>query len=248
MEPALTELVNLLNIAAAPHTKCSPTFFLPSLEYCEDIEKNAPDDFILLYLGCKASDFGAFFVDSLTFQTRFQAALMMSFACLNYYRLYGEVTVGNITFVTTGAVHLTDPEDMFTREDCEGRHPGMLLPNILTLDEAQQVYKLAEDIIKHKMKELKFPLVPVPWCFDFVEDVTARVMAHVARFGHDIKGKRIEVFWDGDDAWYPGLVMDFDASRSLHTVLYDDGKYEDEDLPSEQVKIKLLSSFNLHTH
>ena len=39
-------------------------------------------------------------------------------------------------------------------------------------------------------------------------------------------GRRVEIFWDGDDRHYSGRVVGFDESSRLHSVKYDDG---DED-------------------
>lgn len=39
-------------------------------------------------------------------------------------------------------------------------------------------------------------------------------------------GRRVEIFWDGDNRHYSGRVVGFDESSRLHGVKYDDG---DED-------------------
>ena len=39
-------------------------------------------------------------------------------------------------------------------------------------------------------------------------------------------GKRIEIFWEGDDVYYRGTVTGFSATTNRHTILYDDNDVE----------------------
>lgn len=36
--------------------------------------------------------------------------------------------------------------------------------------------------------------------------------------------KRVEVFWDGEQRYYRGTVISYQASSGLHVVCYDDGQ------------------------
>ncbi|KAK3243467.1 hypothetical protein CYMTET_46881 [Cymbomonas tetramitiformis] len=49
-------------------------------------------------------------------------------------------------------------------------------------------------------------------------------------------GTRIEVFWEDDDCFYPGVVKEFNEDGKAH-VLYDDGDEETLDLSKENFKI-----------
>ena len=40
--------------------------------------------------------------------------------------------------------------------------------------------------------------------------------------GAELVGRRIEVYWGGDDAWYAGEVTAYDPKRKIHDILYDD--------------------------
>lgn len=39
-------------------------------------------------------------------------------------------------------------------------------------------------------------------------------------------GKRIEVWWEGDDVYYRGTIMEYSKNSDKHTVYYDDGEKE----------------------
>ena len=39
--------------------------------------------------------------------------------------------------------------------------------------------------------------------------------------GDSIKGCHIEIFWDGDNVYYPGRVLGYDPTTDKHIVLYD---------------------------
>ena len=49
-------------------------------------------------------------------------------------------------------------------------------------------------------------------------------------------GKRVRMWWGGDDAWYTGRVAAFDAEIGGHTVKYDDGEEETYAMPNEKVR------------
>lgn len=40
---------------------------------------------------------------------------------------------------------------------------------------------------------------------------------------HELVGKRISIFWDGDNVYYPGLVTAYDANGDNFSVVYDEG-------------------------
>lgn len=42
--------------------------------------------------------------------------------------------------------------------------------------------------------------------------------------------RRIEVFWDGDQRYYRGTILGFQAAKGVHIVQYDDGQRHKEDL------------------
>ncbi|KAK3248867.1 hypothetical protein CYMTET_41674, partial [Cymbomonas tetramitiformis] len=48
--------------------------------------------------------------------------------------------------------------------------------------------------------------------------------------------QKIEVFWEDDDCFYPGVVKEFNKDGKAH-VLYDDGDEETLDLSKENFKI-----------
>jgi hypothetical protein len=39
-------------------------------------------------------------------------------------------------------------------------------------------------------------------------------------------GRRLEVFWEDDDTYYPGVVTGYSVTSGKHTVLYEDGGVE----------------------
>ena len=49
-------------------------------------------------------------------------------------------------------------------------------------------------------------------------------------------GSHIEIYWDGDDAFYPGSVVGFNEETMCHQVVYenDEGRVTDEDLLSNE--------------
>ena len=49
-------------------------------------------------------------------------------------------------------------------------------------------------------------------------------------------GTKVEVFWEDDDCFYPGVVKEFNEDGKAH-VLYDDGDEETLDLSKEKFKI-----------
>ena len=49
-------------------------------------------------------------------------------------------------------------------------------------------------------------------------------------------GKRVRMWWGGDDAWYTGRVAAFDAEIGGHTVKYDDGEEETYAMTNEKVR------------
>ena len=46
----------------------------------------------------------------------------------------------------------------------------------------------------------------------------------IGPYGKEVRGRRVRVWWDGDEAWYCGVVADFSEARDgEHLVRYDDG-------------------------
>ena len=39
-------------------------------------------------------------------------------------------------------------------------------------------------------------------------------------------GKRLEVFWEGDEVFYRGTVVGFNGKSKTHQILYDDNDVE----------------------
>ncbi|CAL0311136.1 unnamed protein product [Lupinus luteus] len=52
----------------------------------------------------------------------------------------------------------------------------------------------------------------------------------------DVVGRRINVYWPLDKAWYQGSVISFDKISSKHLVRYDDGEEEALDLSKEKIE------------
>ena len=65
--------------------------------------------------------------------------------------------------------------------------------------------------------------------------------AKIASKGTGAKGLKLEIYWPGDDSFYSGLVMGYDAVKLEHTIKYDaEGEEEQIALwgPDEVVKVK----------
>eukprot|EP00854_Cymbomonas_tetramitiformis_P012366 gene12366-biopygen12720 len=60
-------------------------------------------------------------------------------------------------------------------------------------------------------------------------------------------GSKIEVFWEDDDCFYPGVVKEFNEDGKAH-VLYDDGDEETLDLSKENFKIISSSTVSVPTN
>lgn len=39
-------------------------------------------------------------------------------------------------------------------------------------------------------------------------------------------GKRVEVWWEGDNVYYRGTIFEYSKNTNKHTVYYDDGEKE----------------------
>ena len=48
--------------------------------------------------------------------------------------------------------------------------------------------------------------------------------------GAALVGRRVRVYWEGDDKWYCGAVRAFDTVTQEHTIVYDDGEQVHEPL------------------
>ncbi|XP_068662211.1 DNA mismatch repair protein MSH6 isoform X2 [Aristolochia californica] len=55
-------------------------------------------------------------------------------------------------------------------------------------------------------------------------------------YSDEVVGKRVNVFWPLDDAWYEGYVKSFDKDSGKHLVLYNDAEEEVLDLVKEKVE------------
>ena len=53
--------------------------------------------------------------------------------------------------------------------------------------------------------------------------------------GSKMVGQRIEIYWGGDSAWYPGVVAGY--AHSKYTIKYDDGDNHIIELPSHEYQI-----------
>ncbi|KAK3241341.1 hypothetical protein CYMTET_48882 [Cymbomonas tetramitiformis] len=75
----------------------------------------------------------------------------------------------------------------------------------------------------------------VPMSYYAVE-VRRNCTAKCTTAGEVTVGSKIEMFWKGDDCFYPGVVKEFNEDGKAH-VLYDDGDEETLDLSEEDFKI-----------
>lgn len=60
------------------------------------------------------------------------------------------------------------------------------------------------------------------------------------QFGQELVGKKITIYWDGDNVFYPCTVIEFDSSNGKFNVEYEensDGEKYSEDLKTSTWKI-----------
>lgn len=60
------------------------------------------------------------------------------------------------------------------------------------------------------------------------------------QYGVELVGKKIAIYWDGDDVYYPGVVTGFDENTQKFTVEYEEDSTNEkymEDLKSSSWKI-----------
>ena len=62
----------------------------------------------------------------------------------------------------------------------------------------------------------------------------------VAKHGQELVKKRISVYWDGDEVWYPGKISEYNQIERTHIVSYDDGDVREESLNDPKVMWKLI--------
>ena len=55
-------------------------------------------------------------------------------------------------------------------------------------------------------------------------------------FGRDMIGRRLKVWWGGDEKYYAGFVRDFNSKSGKHKIVYDDKEVEWKDLSEEKIK------------
>ena len=65
--------------------------------------------------------------------------------------------------------------------------------------------------------------------------------------GASKNGKRVEVFWDDENEWYPGTVTAYDPEHASHQVTYDDGDVQWEDLQASS-KVRWLDTGRTAAH
>lgn len=57
---------------------------------------------------------------------------------------------------------------------------------------------------------------------------------------HELVGRKISIFWDGDNVFYPGIIKGYDEKTDAFSVVYDEGGDEEaytEDLRTSTWKI-----------
>eukprot|EP00252_Welwitschia_mirabilis_P005324 TRINITY_DN15825_c0_g1_i1.p1 TRINITY_DN15825_c0_g1~~TRINITY_DN15825_c0_g1_i1.p1 ORF type:complete len:1155 (-),score=185.98 TRINITY_DN15825_c0_g1_i1:365-3829(-) len=54
-------------------------------------------------------------------------------------------------------------------------------------------------------------------------------------------GRKIEIYWGNDDAWYPGFIKKYDPTNRLHLVVYKDKEEEWISLVRDKYRIQILS-------
>ena len=54
--------------------------------------------------------------------------------------------------------------------------------------------------------------------------------------GVAILGRRVEAYWTNYNCYYPGFLESFDAATGFHRIRYDDGEFEDVQLPDKTVR------------
>lgn len=60
-------------------------------------------------------------------------------------------------------------------------------------------------------------------------------------------GKRVEVWWEGDNVYYRGTIFEYSKNTDKHTVYYDDGEKEKVSLATtphryEQISLHVYKS------
>ena len=53
--------------------------------------------------------------------------------------------------------------------------------------------------------------------------------------GAELVGRKIQVYWSNDKAWYEGTIKSFDTVSHKHRIRYDDGEVEELVLSKETV-------------
>ena len=54
--------------------------------------------------------------------------------------------------------------------------------------------------------------------------------------GEAIVGRRVEAYWTVYKVFYPGVLESYDAATGVHRIRYDDGEFEDVQLPDKTVR------------
>ncbi|KAL0031909.1 hypothetical protein WJX79_004616 [Trebouxia sp. C0005] len=60
--------------------------------------------------------------------------------------------------------------------------------------------------------------------------------------GKDLVGRRVEVWWSKDKAFYPGVVKSYNHRKKTHLVVYNDGEKFSEDLRQKKHKLPNVSN------
>jgi hypothetical protein len=66
------------------------------------------------------------------------------------------------------------------------------------------------------------------------------------RFGEEVVGQRVQVWWGGDKKWFDGRVLKYDGEKGVHQISYDDGTSEPMNLSAEQVRFPSMELGHFH--
>ena len=88
---------------------------------------------------------------------------------------------------------------------------------------------LAGDATRERLAAALEPMLPTPpkhaELLRRAREAAAKghVGASLAQRGAEALGARVDIFWSGNDAFFPGTVSGYDAASLAHAVTYDDG-------------------------
>ena len=106
-------------------------------------------------------------------------------------------------------------------------------PDGVTLHGIELVRRYVGDVnpagLRHGKGKYEFPNPAYTYEGDFVE---GRKHGVPRIGGVELVGRRIRVYWPGDDCMYGGEVVAYDDATRAHTIMYDDGDEVEEMLGS----------------